>query len=327
LNYKVPQVVLKDISAHAHTLLKSISSNCNVLDKDIVVFHVTTTESYLQPLFSSGTVHHQIVEHGTTYTLDTVQIIGKKPRGKYPVPWHQDSPVNMVSYWIPLCDVDQLTGALHLKPCDPSTTPIFPTQAAEGNLGTTLNYEKIGTSLADFEQDAVCVEMKAGEILKFYGSTPHLSNPNSGETWRLVLILRFISDSPMFMEGKDVESSLYGNVMGFEFSENELVPTISSPVFNGGRHHRHGHHGHGQGHRAQLEAQVNQQQQQLQKQAAQQQALTQQINTLLQENQNLQARVSTLNTQNQGHVAEIQQIRQRSTEIRGILAGLGINLQ
>jgi len=246
----VDKQVLECIATNVESQLSQLASSNMLFSKEVLVLHFPLTEAFIQVLLSEGVVPLSIVAQKVIYTLDSARIIGKKPHSINPIPWHQDTPHDMISYWIPLHDVNKDDGALRLKPGNPSTTPVFPVKVASGNLGVTLDFEKIGINLSDFEETAANVEMTAGQILVFHAKTPHCSTPNQGDKWRLALVFRFVADHAEFPT--ELANSLFSNVTGVEFLSG-TVPQLSSPVFNTGnrgghRGHRGGHRGHHRGH-------------------------------------------------------------------------------
>eukprot|EP01125_Pyxidicula_operculata_P020368 TRINITY_DN7518_c0_g1_i1.p1 TRINITY_DN7518_c0_g1~~TRINITY_DN7518_c0_g1_i1.p1 ORF type:complete len:334 (-),score=55.43 TRINITY_DN7518_c0_g1_i1:33-1034(-) len=309
-NLKV--VVERNIEDIVHNL-----ENC----KEVVVLHVPLSSEWLKSVLI--TVPNQVISNNVKYSLDSCRVIAKKPNSRN-LPWHQDKPVEMISYWIPLDDVNNHNGALTLKPSTISSTPVHPVCVAEGNLGETLDYLAMGTTIEEFSRDAETVEMTAGQILVFSGKTAHSSTPNNSSKWRHALVFRYLSDAAVFPDETSDDHKKFGNITGIEFIGSNRYPQLASPVFHtgGGRGGRGGRHGHGHG-RGNNELVLQQQQAiNLQQQMILQQQ--QQITALMQENILLERRIIGLNAQNAQQADEIQRIRARLNDIRAQLAQLGV---
>lgn len=107
-------------------------------------------------------------------------------------PWHQDTQyygnptrhLHVISVWIPLVDVDQRNGCLHL----------IPGSHRWGLLGGARDSQRIVRMFDDVEQRAapVVLPMKRGGLLAFSNLTCHASTLNTTAEMRWSVDLRYV---------------------------------------------------------------------------------------------------------------------------------------
>ena len=107
-------------------------------------------------------------------------------------PWHQDTQyygnptqhLQVISVWIPLVDVDQRNGCLHLIPGSHSW----------GLLGGARDSERVVRMFEDVEQRAtpVVLPMRRGDALAFSNLTCHASTVNTTDEMRWSIDLRYV---------------------------------------------------------------------------------------------------------------------------------------
>ena len=114
-------------------------------------------------------------------------------RGVTSAPWHQDTQyygkptrhLHVVSVWIPLVDVDERNGCLHL----------IPGSHRWGLLGGARDANRIVQMSEDVEQRGVPVvlPMRRGDLLAFSNLTCHASLLNTSDRMRWSVDLRYVA--------------------------------------------------------------------------------------------------------------------------------------
>ena len=107
-------------------------------------------------------------------------------------PWHQDTQyygnptrhLHVISVWIPLVDVDECNGCLHL----------LPGSHQWGLLGGARDAERVVRMFEDVEQRAkpVVLPMRRGDLLAFTNMTCHASTVNTTNEMRWSIDLRYV---------------------------------------------------------------------------------------------------------------------------------------
>ena len=107
-------------------------------------------------------------------------------------PWHQDTQyygnptqhLHVISVWIPLVDVDERNGCLHL----------LPGSHQWGLLGGARDAERVVRMFEDVEQRAkpVVLPMRRGDVLAFSNLTCHASTLNTTDEMRWSVDLRYV---------------------------------------------------------------------------------------------------------------------------------------
>ena len=107
-------------------------------------------------------------------------------------PWHQDTQyygnptqhLHVISVWIPLVDVDERNGCLHL----------LPGSHQWGLLGGARDAERVVRMFEDVEQRAkpVVLPMRRGDLLAFTNMTCHASTVNTTDEMRWSIDLRYV---------------------------------------------------------------------------------------------------------------------------------------
>ena len=107
-------------------------------------------------------------------------------------PWHQDTQyygnptrhLHVISVWIPLVDVDERNGCLHL----------LPGSHRWGLLGGARDSERVVQMFEDVEQRGkpVVLPMRRGDALAFSNLTCHASTVNTTDEMRWSIDLRYV---------------------------------------------------------------------------------------------------------------------------------------
>jgi phytanoyl-CoA hydroxylase len=111
------------------------------------------------------------------------QFLGKPPGKSVPTYWHQDEGYwgrNLadrgITGWIPLHDVDAVTGCMHFI-AGGHRLGVLEHRLVEGVQSDLL------TCAVDERQTVVC-PMRRGDIAFHHSKTPHMSTANTGTAWR-----------------------------------------------------------------------------------------------------------------------------------------------
>ena len=153
---------------------------------------------------------------GERVCLSSSQFFVKPPicnGGGRPVGWHQDGfdsvqgdfeeppeveheNVGPLSLWVPLDDVDEVSGALRVLPRMHRTgrLPVGQMTADEAASGVGIGID--ASVIAAHEAHAITYDLRAGEAAAHHPCTPHSSSINRSASPRRVLVLRFIPAEP-----------------------------------------------------------------------------------------------------------------------------------
>ena len=107
-------------------------------------------------------------------------------------PWHQDSQyygeqtrhTQVITVWMPLVDVDERNGCLQLIPGSHTWGLLEGKRGADKNVRTKEDVEKRGIP--------VTVAMRLGDVLLFSNLTFHASKPNTTDTVRWSMDVRYL---------------------------------------------------------------------------------------------------------------------------------------
>ena len=157
---------------------------------------------------------------GPNLALFATHYIAKPPRVGLPVLWHQDGsywplePMNVVTFWLSMDDVDPGNGCLRVIPGTHKDALVthdeyIPTTLSENVLNSAMDPSTVD------ESKARDIRLSPGDISIHNPNIVHGSNANESDRWRRGLTIRYISTStritdpdftpPFLLRGKPLE--------------------------------------------------------------------------------------------------------------------------
>ncbi len=131
---------------------------------------------------------------GPAIALFASHYIAKPPRDGMPVLWHQDGsywplePMEVITFWLAVTDATRQNGCVRVIP----RTQHLDLQGIE-QRGDVANVLESGMDECLVDQDeAVDIELKAGDVSVHHPNVIHGSNANTSDTWRIGLTIRYI---------------------------------------------------------------------------------------------------------------------------------------
>ncbi len=144
---------------------------------------------------------------GSNFYFWASNFFAKPPRTKDKVGWHQDayywplSPHNTVTVWIAFTDSNKSNGAMQVIPTSHKSGTIKHKRYSNAETDSVLVLELEDRDFA--EDEAVFLELKAGEISIHDDRIVHGSPDNPSDQWRIGLTVRY--------SGTDVKCDLSVN--------------------------------------------------------------------------------------------------------------------
>jgi non-heme Fe2+,alpha-ketoglutarate-dependent halogenase len=146
------------------------------------------------------TLHPKILDYITPFLGDEIGVIGSMILAKYPktdsyVSWHQDGvnsnwdPEHSISIWLALSESNAQNGCMQVIPkthLNSKQEHVFYTD--ENNM----HYKSHGIALEVDESKALNLELQPGEISIHHNNIIHGSKPNTSDTKRIGLVIRYI---------------------------------------------------------------------------------------------------------------------------------------
>jgi phytanoyl-CoA hydroxylase len=173
---------------------------------------------------------------GSDIALFAAHYIAKPPKHGQEVLWHQDGsywplePMEVATIWLAATDSNRENGCMRVLPGTQNNRLLSRAEMQDVDDGKNVLASGIHPSQID-DSDVVDFELKAGDISIHNPTIIHGSKPNTSDTWRIGLTLRYIPTSTWVKNEKHANVLLRGN-------KNPNVANLYAerPVFNPEEH-------------------------------------------------------------------------------------------